>query len=180
MKNSLLLLSLAWLLPACHAKQESNIRIFDVPIENRTSDFKGKIPTDHPVMLMTMEKSKYSWADLDRYYRDELPREKEKDYYANVKNTAFSVLVGVHGLAEKAPKEVIAFYVEEQSAMPYTHAVEEYVTCLDALRGYWPDDKIRQYAIGRYEKTQSYYQNSTVLQGEWEKKRMQYAPLLGE
>ncbi len=74
---------------------------------------KGIIPSGHKCNELAMQIGKYSLADLDRYYRNVLPREKREDYYDNVRKTLISSMVQVYGLAEKGDDKSIAFYLNE-------------------------------------------------------------------
>ena len=138
----------------------------------------GQIPSDNPVMMMTYNSANYTWRDMDAYYRNVMPQENEKHYFKNLKNMAFANLVNVFKLPEQAPAEVVAYYVEEQAAMPYTPFVSEFTKCLDKLDGYWSKDKIRKIAQDRYEKTKSYYLNNKVWKTKWENEKSKYDALL--
>jgi hypothetical protein len=177
--STLFALSLAMFAQACANKQADAPQL-EIAKSAGSDDenFKGKILSDHPVMMMALHAEKYSWEDLDAYYRAELPKEASSPTYQNLRNMAFTALVSTYDLPSKAPQSVVAFYVDEQSAIAYSPAVKEYLRCLDALVGYWPTEKIKQSALDRFEKTKRYYQENALWQKDWEAKKSKYEPLL--
>ncbi len=166
---------------ACENAQNATIEA-GIPLDKvaPTDTNKGQIPADHPIMNMCIERENYTWRDIDRYYRTEMQQDKDKSYFKNVKNVAFNVLVTVFSLTEQAPPEVIAYYVEEQAAIDNTPFANEFVTCLKALKGYWPEAKITAVAQQRYEKTQAFYANSSIWQPRWEAHKSRFAVLLAD
>lgn len=176
MKNILLLFTMATML-SCTNPQDNNLQL-EIPASKQLVQGTSQIPADNPVSAMALDNTRYTWADLDNYYRTTLPSEKDKAYYKNLKNMAFSMLVNVFDLPEKAPKEVVAFYVEEQAQMPYTPFVNEFVICLIQLQGYWPEEKIQRCALDRYEKTKAYYLKNEIWRAKWTDEQTKYTPLL--
>lgn len=164
------------LLIACNSQQDS-IKL-EIPKNMQVKSGAGQIPSDNPVTMMVINSKNYTWEDVDAYYKGAMQQEKEQPYFKNLKNLAFTMLVNVFHLTEQAPNEVVAYYVEEQAAMPYTPFVAEFVKCLDKLDGYWSDEKIQKFAQDRYDKTKSYYLNNEIWKSKWENEKGKYDALL--
>lgn len=177
MKQYLFFLLATLLSISCNTRQD-NLQIEISKTTKLPPEGTGQVPSDNPVMMMTYSRSNYTWRDLDAYYRGNMQQESEKHYFKNLKNLAFSNLVNVFNLPDQAPAEVVAYYVEEQAAMPYTPFVAEFVKCLNKLDGYWPKGKIRQFAQDRYEKTKTYYLNNEIWKTKWENEKSGYEALL--
>ncbi len=176
MKHLILFISV-FFFTACSDRKSEPVAA-DISIQNRPGQEAGVIPSDAQIYNFARFKDRYSWQDVDNYYRYEvLQNEKDKNYFNGLKNLTFSVLVTVYNLPEQAPQATLAYYVDEQTAMRYTPFAKEYAQCLEMLRGYWPDQKIRQAASGRYEKTRQYYL-TTAWAEKWETEKEKYAPLL--
>ncbi len=181
MKKVLLFFVSVIMLGACENMQDTKIQA-EIPINkaNQPDSNKGQIPSDNPATMMAIENEKYTWKDLDQYYRTDMQKEKDQGYFKNLKNSTFGHLVNIFKIAEQAPDNVIAYYVEEQSAMPYTPYSNEFVTCLKALKGYWTDAKINEMAKQRYENTQYYYANNSIWKSKWAVEKSKYEILLGD
>ena len=74
---------------------------------------KEVVPYGHKLNEYTMQIGRYSLADLDDYYRNELSREKAEAYYNNARKMVISSMVQSYGLAEKGDDKSIAFYLNE-------------------------------------------------------------------
>lgn len=74
---------------------------------------KEVVPYGHKLNEYTMQIGRYSLADLDDYYRNELSREKAEAYYNNARKMVISSMVQAYGLAEKGDDASIAFYLNE-------------------------------------------------------------------
>ncbi|GAB4500430.1 MAG: hypothetical protein OHK0019_38740 [Saprospiraceae bacterium] len=164
------------LLISCNSQQDS-VQL-EIPKNMQAKVGAGQVPSDNPVTMMVINQKNYTWEDVDAYYKGAMQQEKDQPYFKNLKNLAFTMLVNVFHLTEQAPNEVIAYYVEEQAAMPYTPFVAEFVKCLDKLDGYWSEEKIQKFAQDRYEKTKSYYLNNEIWKSKWENEKGQYDALL--
>jgi hypothetical protein len=176
MKYQIAPVILLFFITSCTSKQDDALKL-DVPANKVVDNQKGTIPASHAVFQIGMDESK-TWVDMDQYYKNELPKEKAYSYYNNVKNAAFSMLVNNYQLTQNAPKEVIAFYIEEQANMPLTSFSKEFMLCLQQMKGIWPMEKIKQYAADRYEKNKQYYLNDQVLKDKWESVKSKHEPLL--
>jgi len=176
MKNYIYFLLIVSSLSACSNGNKDKIQV-DIANAQAPTVGAGKIPADDPVTLMAMNYTNYSWKDVDAYYRGDMMKETNKPHFNNIKNNAFCMLVSKFNLPEQAPKEVIAYYVEEQSAMKYTPCSTEFMACLEKLRGYWPEDKIQNTAKNRYEKTKEYYLTGN-WKDYWEQEKSQFEVLL--
>lgn len=150
----------------------------EVPQSASVTPKTGHIPSDNPVTMMIHDNTNYTWKDVDAYYKGAMQQEKEQPYFKNLRNLAFHALVAVFKMPEYAPVEIIAFYVEEQAAMPYTPFVDEFVKCLDKLDGHWSKEKIQGFAQERYEKTKSYYLKNEIWKSKWENEKGKYDALL--
>jgi hypothetical protein len=138
----------------------------------------GGIPREHSIIVMTLENNSHTWKDLDQYYRNTLlVKEQQTDYFKNAKNVAFSILVNVFKIHETAPVEVVEYYVEEQTAMPYTPFSKEYVLCLEKLRETWGSPKVIQYAQKQYQNTELYYEQNSLWRDKWNQEKSRYQPL---
>ena len=97
-----------------------------------------------------------TWKDLDLYYRNDIPKyHAGMDYADNLKKLAISHLVYTFQLTEHADKKTLEFYVLEQTSMPIPNA-EVLINCLEGLKGYWPDARIRATALSEYERLIDY------------------------
>jgi hypothetical protein len=74
---------------------------------------KEVVPYGHKLNEYAMQIGRYSLADLDDYYRNELSREKAEAYYNNARKMVISSMVQSYGLAEKGDDASIAFYLNE-------------------------------------------------------------------
>lgn len=74
---------------------------------------KEVLPYGHKSNEYAMLIGKYSLADLDDYYRNELSKEKAEAYYNNARKGVISSMVQSYGLAEKGDDASIAFYLNE-------------------------------------------------------------------
>jgi hypothetical protein len=71
------------------------------------------VPYGHKLNEYAMQIGRYSLADLDNYYRNELSREKAEAYYNNARKMVISSMVQAYGLAEKGDDASITFYLNE-------------------------------------------------------------------
>jgi hypothetical protein len=146
--------------------------------ENKTyNQEKGIIPVEHPIMMMAMDPQK-TWQDLHAYYTTELSNEQALGYYENLKNMAFSTLVTSKKMLDSAPQEVIEYYIQEQIAIPSAPFMQEFIGCLEKMRGKWSDATIKQIALKRFEDNKAYFNKDSKLAEAWPKIEARQAPLI--
>lgn len=113
----LLALIFLFILSGCDSVSEPKL------IEDRTQiqqkREKGILPTDHMVNKLTMQIGKYSLKDLDEYYRNTLPEEKENDYYNNARKMLIWSMVESYGLVENGENKLITYYLNETSSLKF-------------------------------------------------------------
>lgn len=101
-----------------------------------------------------------SWKDLEHYYRFDIPKyHAGKDYTNNLRKFVIMNMVYNFKMTENADKPTLAFYVEEQTQLPIPDA-KVMIACLEGLRGYWPDARLRQVAENSCNKLVQYIQDN--------------------
>ena len=112
MKNTLLfVLAIIFISSGC-SSIESTALIQDRTLIREPRP-KEVLPYGHKSNEYAMQIGRYSLADLDNYYRNELSREKAEAYYNNARKGVISSMVQSYGLAEKGDDSAIAFYLNE-------------------------------------------------------------------
>lgn len=112
MKNMLLFVLACIFISAGCSSIESTSLIVDRTLIREPRP-KEVVPYGHKLNEYAMQIGKYSLADLDDYYRNELSREKAEAYYNNARKMVISSMVQSYGLAEKGDDKSIAFYLNE-------------------------------------------------------------------
>ena len=112
MKNLLLLLLAFIFISSGCSSIESTSLIVDRTLIREPRP-KEVLPYGHKSNEYAMLIGKYTLADLDNYYRNELSREKAEAYYDNARKGVISSMVQSYGLAEKGDDATIAFYLNE-------------------------------------------------------------------
>lgn len=112
MKNMLLLfLAFTFISSGCSSIESTSLIVDRTLI--REPRPKEVVPYGHKLNEYAMQIGRYSLADLDNYYRNELSREKAEAYYNNARKMVISSMVQAYGLAEKGDDASIAFYINE-------------------------------------------------------------------
>lgn len=112
MKNLLLFLLTVTIISSGCSSIESTSLIVDRTLIREPRP-KEVVPYGHKLNEYVMQIGRYSLADLDDYYRNELSREKAEAYYNNARKMVISSMVQSYGLAEKGDDASIAFYLNE-------------------------------------------------------------------
>lgn len=95
---------------------------------------------------------KSTWKDLDRYYKVDIPKyHSSRDYTDNLKKLVIMQLVNTFDLIGNADQKTVEYYVNEQTNLPIPDA-DVLIKCLNGLKGYWPDERIRSTAASEYDR----------------------------
>lgn len=137
---------------------------------------KGVIPSDIGLNAIALHPDKYSWRDLDVFYRDVVLKLSEESYFENLKKTTIWHMVKQFGLVENADLKTIEFYTLEQQAIDWVDA-DVFIKCLEKLKGVWPDDYLKLFCKEKYEKDKAFI-TQYFGGARWEKERVKYEPLL--
>lgn len=125
---------------------------------------RGLLPDSLSVRLQELggHTSAYTWKDLDQFYRKVIaPISPDESYRDNARKMCMFFMVKKYQLTENADPATLAYYTTEMQSLPYIHP-ETMLALLKSMKGYWPDDKIRQIARAEYEEGLAYIKNELL------------------
>jgi hypothetical protein len=103
--------------------------------------FPGLIPFDNKVHDFRLQPNNFTLADVDEFYKNELPRYRDELYYSNLKGDILDALLSQYDLTGSGDEELITFYFNEMKEKPWFHAYENYSSGLKEI----------EYLIGKSE-----------------------------
>ncbi|MFQ5446297.1 MAG: hypothetical protein ACE5FF_05130 [Saprospiraceae bacterium] len=120
----------------------------------------GVIPKDIDLNKFIFSPSRYTWKDLDNYYRNTLPDHLGKSYYGNLRKATLQHLVDVFHMPQYAGKEDIEYYVNEMQDVKLMQPTVFMIACAALKKHGWTDKAIRDLARDRYEKNMEFINSS--------------------
>jgi hypothetical protein len=137
---------------------------------------KGVIPSDIGLNAIILHPDKYSWRDLDVFYRDVVLGLSEESYFESLKKATISHMVKQFDMLENADLKTIEFYALEQNKIDWVNA-DVFFKSVEKLKGAWPDEHLKLFCKQKYEKDKKFI---TQYFGEarWEKQQVKYEPLV--
>lgn len=131
----------------------------------------GRIPSSAKIYEYVINSSKYSWKDVDQYYRqDILVRHKNKSYFDNLRKMTIISLDKTFGITQKANKDKISFYINEIQTLNLIPP-ETILHYLESQRGFWKDEKIKKIALKEYEREMLYIKSKLLAPEKFLEKR---------
>jgi hypothetical protein len=84
-------------------------------------DFRGELtkPLKDEISEFSFFPDRYSFNDVDEFYRNQVEASKNEDFSINLKNHTFSLLWQVYNIDEVADEKTLRFYVNEMMGVPY-------------------------------------------------------------
>lgn len=87
---------------------------------------KGAVPRDHMIYDMLFSKDKYTLNEVDKLYRDDIVKRDTTNYYSNMQNFAYIILMREDiALDKKGTEEQKKYYVNEMLTAEYTLATQQ-------------------------------------------------------
>lgn len=154
----LLFASLGW--SGCAVNQEDNATMIqknqELPIVHRQP---GIYPDSIRLYDIVAKYPNSTWRDLDAYYKNDISKyHSNQDYTDNLRKLAIVHLVNTFDLINAADKQTIEYYTHEQMTVPIVNT-EVFVKCLQGLKGYWSDERIKSTALSEYDRLIDYVIN---------------------
>ncbi len=103
----------ALLLPSCAAEEDAVAQSSKVIHLNPLESERGMIPDDHPINLMELTATRYTFREVDKMYRKHIKNVKGVHYETNLKNAGFR-LVMERGLIKEGTPADKEFYLKQQ------------------------------------------------------------------
>ncbi len=100
--------------------------------------------------------SQHSWSDINRYYKEAIPKQKNSPHYRELKYVSIWHLFMQFDLSKEGSQRDIEFYYNEISAFDWYGDVRVTAQCLEGLKPYWTQEKIREAAKHQHDKYMQY------------------------
>lgn len=150
MRNFLTCLSilLAGLFTSCQEKIDLQTPP-NFPLAKQTED-SGQIPATIGLDTFIFNMEKYSWKDLDQYYRQTLLSSYQNESFSgNLRKATIYHLVNDFNLTEKADFSNNEFYLNELVKLNLI-SPKVFLKLLRKMEGNWADTKVKETAIREY------------------------------
>src|SRR5687767_3050701 len=119
MKNLIIVISITFSICYFACNNSSEVRPFenallgDVRVAE-TESAPGIVPANLSLYDITHFPETHTWEDIDKWYREELPKHEGKQYYNNLRQMLFYHLIEQFKLDEEGDFKSLDFYVNEQ------------------------------------------------------------------
>lgn len=157
MRTSLLFFLGLILWAGCFSDFHSPTR--DEPTASLAASFEaGKVPAENPLLEIASMPSHHTWRDVDRFYRETLPRYAGTDYYSSLRHMALIHLVNPFQFQQHADRKTLEFYFGEMQQVAFMDW-QAFTTVAAALflKG-WSREEISRAAMDRYERNMAFIQ----------------------
>ncbi len=121
----------------------------------------GIVPADNPLFRIASFPSEHDWHDVDRFYKEELPRYASTDYYSSLRHMALIHLVNPFQFQQHADRKTLEYYFGEMQQVDFMdwQAFTAVAAAL-FLKG-WSREQIQKAAMDRYERNMAFIQSAT-------------------
>lgn len=156
--NKIILCAILLMTISCSQDKDSALYTAEKLLEKEAqmhpvNDFPGKIPMNIGGLGdIVLNPDQHTWQDLDRYYREELPKYEGEHFYENLKSKLFFHLIEQFRIDEEADIESVSYYTREQFASDFLVAPHLFVRCLERMRseGAYPPHIMRRHVFHKY------------------------------
>jgi hypothetical protein len=152
----------------------------EIPVSKQMSPGpqKGIIPDSVLYFELVLNPDAHTLQEFDHYYKFTIPKyHSNQPYTDNLKKATIAGMVLSGKLLEATDKKHLEWYTKELASMPLVD-VEVLLKCLDSLKGYWPDTKIKKTAEDAYSALISWIKKNSKNPEELLKKNEQRYNLL--
>lgn len=154
MKNAINIFSALAILivSACNADSISQPQREEPSKALNGTRLKGTVPSDLSFYEIVLNPQFHSWVDLDRWYKEQLPLHKDKDYYRSLEAMLFGHLVRDFNIDTDADFETVQYYINKQVEFGPLPQPEYLVRCFKRWENHSSSRFLYQAAFGKYYK----------------------------
>jgi len=120
---------------------------------------RGDHLSKHPlseVHAFLFNADKYTWSDLDGYYRDSLPNQRNSPHYQQLRSLSIAFMFKEFDMAQFGRRSDLEYYFNEISSMDHYFDPEVVALCLDGLSSHWSDQRVASAAKEQLDKWVNY------------------------
>ncbi len=129
-------------------------------IEGKTGKIeRGNHLARHPlseVHAFLHNSDKYTWSDLDHYYRDSLPNQRNNPHDHQLRSLSIAFMFKEFDMAQLGSRSDLEYYFNEISSMEHYFDPEVIALCLDGLSSHWTDLRVATTAKEQLDKWMKY------------------------